>query len=38
MYKLLIKLATLTLLVATVASKVPCWGINYQPETPSGLK
>jgi cyclic lactone autoinducer peptide len=32
------KIASLTLLVAMVASKVPCWGPNYQPKTPSGLK
>ena len=38
MYKLLIRLASLTLLVATVASKIPCWGPSYQPEVPTGLK
>ena len=38
MYKLLIKLASLTLLAATVASKIPCWGINYQPDTPKTLR
>ncbi|MBR5070566.1 MAG: cyclic lactone autoinducer peptide [Oscillospiraceae bacterium] len=38
MYRMMRKLAYLTLLLAAVASKVPCWGPNYQPVTPSALK
>ncbi|MBR3355267.1 MAG: cyclic lactone autoinducer peptide [Oscillospiraceae bacterium] len=38
MYKLLIKLSSLTLLVAGVASHVPCWGPTFQPKTPNKLK
>ena len=38
MYRLMRKLAYLTLLLAAVASKVPCWGPNYQPEIPDRLK
>ena len=37
MYKLLKRIASLTLLVAVVASKVPCWGPSYQPKTPKSL-
>ncbi|MBQ8995864.1 MAG: cyclic lactone autoinducer peptide [Oscillospiraceae bacterium] len=35
---MLIKLSSLTLLVAMIASKVPCWGINYQPDTPKCVR
>ena len=38
MYKLLKRIASLTLLVAVVASKVPCWGPSYQPVKPERLK
>ncbi len=38
MYRLMRKLASLTLLLAVVASKIPCWGPNYQPKTPDTLK
>ena len=38
MYRLIKKLAYLTLLLAVVASKVPCWGPNYQPEAPKKLR
>ena len=38
MYRLMRKLASFTLLLAVVASKVPCWGPNYQPEAPKRLR
>ena len=38
MYNVLRRLALLTLLVATVVAKIPCWGINYQPEVPAKLR
>ncbi|MBQ6148975.1 MAG: cyclic lactone autoinducer peptide [Oscillospiraceae bacterium] len=38
MCKLLIRLSSLTLLVAMVASKVPCWGPTYQLKAPEALK
>ena len=38
MYMLMKKIASLTLLMAIVASKIPCWGPSYQPKTPNELK
>ena len=38
MCRLMKKIASLTLLVAIVASKIPCWGPSYQPTTPDELK
>ena len=31
-------LASLTLAVAFVASRIPCWGPNYQPKAPKPIK